>query len=1217
MANNIKTFELNHIIEKDVIENGLNNSPKDSMAEFMNGGINLIVTQFFKIRRSVVNERPDQPDIETIKFEINFTDVKISKPTIPGTNKPMFPAYAHRHDLSYLGPILIDATIKATAYRKGKEPLERIEKIKNFHVASIPIMVRSNMCHTFGLPPQTLRNIGEDPLDAGGYFILGGHHWIIAAKRSRVYNTPAIYHNKGYGNELARLEFISLPGDTFENSAEIKIRLINDNRLIITLTSDKYLKELNIPFFVIFRLMNMDTEKDIVDNIIMDGEQNELSGHMFKVLRNAFEAKYPGFPLNIRFITNTEDLRITLVNALAAAYMRGKTIHDSAKFKKELERTTEIINENLMPNLDNKLFPHHGKGPEHRFSKARYLGLMINKLLKVEQDIIPSSDRDSYVNIAVLDVGTSFSKMFKKEFNKAIVSSVARGFEIAANKTKFTEISLKSVFESSVNIDKLQNRIERSLSTGMGTYIEGGKQVKNRVPSELLHPKNNVNVESSLASIRSESNNMNHQDERSQRMRGVRTSQIGICVIESTATGTNVGMVPTLSIGAKIASASSGEVMKKILLKEKLIVPLEKVMPHHIAEKNYYKVFVNGYWVGCTADISKLFRLYRERRRGWDLNKVEQIVNDDIDHELTIHWDRDEIDFRVDRGRLITPFVVVRNNTDADPVGQKIIGTKFNPNKPETFEQRVAITREQMNGIINGNLKLKDLVKAGCIDYIAAAEVKKCLVARDLEKLEQEKNNPLLRYTHVQIPLTLIGVAVASSPFLANNYQVRSTYQSSQQKQTCGVYANNFMHRFDPSGIVQLSERPMVETFTSRVLTPNGQNAIVAVSNWDGQNEEDANVYNTAAAQRGAFRTHVFEPYKTELHKGEQFGVPQEENTSGIKGYADYSKLDKDGFIKLNSRVVKNDVLVGKKIKIDQTTTGKTFKDTSLIYYGSETGWVVDIVKGVDSRHKHFCKIKLCFHRELCVGEKFSSREGQKGMVGHACAPTDILFTESGLRPTFIISPHSFPSRMTINQPIENLYCKLAAKTGITFDATLGVLPDIESVGDMLESLGYNRYGVERCYDGRTGEPIDAEIYIGSCMYQRLQKFVESVAYSIGSHGPTTFDVRQPTEGRKRNGGPRIGEMEKDTIYSQGATMFISSKFYKNSDGFDVYICKNCGNDAIVNEKQNIYICRTCNELADIVRVPNRFACHLFVQELRSMYIDLKRIPARYERRDT
>lgn len=1217
MANNIKSYELNHIVENDVMTNGLNNSPKDSMSEFMSGGLNLIITQFFHIKKSVKNTRPDQPNIDTINFDVEFTDVNISRPTIPGKDKPMFPSYAHRHNLSYLGPIKIDATITATAYKNNQEPEVRVEKIKDFHIASIPIMVRSNLCHTHNMPAEILRNIGEDPLDAGGFFILGGHYWVIAAKRSRVLNKPAIYHNIGHNNELARLEFISMPGDSFENSSEIKLRLLNDFRLIVTLTSDKYLKELNIPFFVILRLMNISSEKDIVDNIVMDPELNELSGHMFNVLHSAFKAKYQDFPPDIRFITNHEKLRTTLVNTLAKVFMRGKTIHDPVKFKKEMDNHISIINENLMPNLDKMLFPHHGKGPEHRFTTGRYLCLMINKLLKVEQDIIPSTDRDSYVNIAVHDVGTSFSKMFKKEFNKAIVTSVIRGFINAAEKTPFRDIALKSVFESSVNVDRLQNRIERSLSTGMGTYIEGGKQVKNRVPAELLHPKNNVNVVSSLASIRSESTNMSHKDERAQRIRGVRTSQLGICVIESTATGVNVGMVPTMSIGAKIASATSNEIMKQILLKDKLVIPLERVHPHHIATKNYYKVFVNGFWLGCTADISQLFRVYRERRRGWDLNTSKRITTDNIDRELTIHWDRDEIDFRVDRGRLITPFIVVRNNTDRDPIGQKIIGSKFKPAKPESFEQRVAITRAQIDSVIAGKLTLIDLVELGCIDYLGAAEAKKCLVARDLETLEKEKHNPLLRYTHAQIPITLIGVSVASSPFLANNYQVRSTYQNTQQKQTCGVYANNFMHRFDPSGIVQLSERPMVETFTSRVLTPNGQNAIVAVAQFDGQNEEDANVHNVASAQRGAFRTFVFEPYTTELHRGEQFAKPEEENTSGIKGYANYGKLDTKGFIQVNSRVKKNDVLVGKRRKIEQTSTGKIYKDTSLIYYGDEDGWIVDIVKGVDSRHKRFCKLKLCFHRELRVGEKFSSREGQKGMVGHACSPTDIMFTESGIKPTFIISPHSFPSRMTINQPIENIYCKLAAKTGITFDATFGILPDIESVGDMIEALGYNRHGVERVYDGRTGEAMDAEIYIGPCMYQRLQKFVESVAYSIGSHGPTTFDVRQPTEGKKRNGGTRLGEMEKDTIYSQGATMFITSKFYEDSDGFDVYICKNCGNDAIVNEKHKIYVCRTCDEMADIVKVPNRFAVHLFAQELRSMYVDLKRIPARYEKRET
>jgi DNA-directed RNA polymerase beta subunit len=104
----------------------------------------------------------------------------------------------------------------------------------------------------------------------------------------------------------------------------------------------------------------------------------------------------------------------------------------------------------------------------------------------------------------------------------------------------------------------------------------------------------------------------------------------------------------------------------------------------------------------------------------------------------------------------------------------------------------------------------------------------------------------------------------------------------------------------------------------------------------------------------------------------------------------------------------------------------------------------------------------------------------------------------------------AIPSRMTIGQLIEGLAGKLAAVTGAFGDATIFKKVDLKAIGDKLEEYGYDRYGTEQCYDGRTGEAIDRELFITPTYYQRLQKFVIDEVYSI-STGPTCVITRRKT----------------------------------------------------------------------------------------------------------
>jgi DNA-directed RNA polymerase II subunit RPB2 len=211
------------------------------------------------------------------------------------------------------------------------------------------------------------------------------------------------------------------------------------------------------------------------------------------------------------------------------------------------------------------------------------------------------------------------------------------------------------------------------------------------------------------------------------------------------------------------------------------------------------------------------------------------------------------------------------------------------------------------------------------------------------------------------------------------------------------------------------------------------------------------------------------------------------------------------------------------------------------------------------------------------------------------------------MRPAIIFNPHGIPSRMTCAQLIESLMGNLCAIKGTFYDATMFKKVDIESIAEELEQYGYDRYGYERMMSGITGEYMDTLIFFGPTYYQRLQKFVADAEYSV-RHALTDAVTQQPLDGQGSSGGLRIGEMEKDVLVSHGSSRFLNEKFTNHSDGYTEYICR-CGKPAIVNHAENIYKCKYCKDNADITAVPTTWTSKLFMQEMESMNVGIRRLP--------
>jgi DNA-directed RNA polymerase II subunit RPB2 len=290
-----------------------------------------------------------------------------------------------------------------------------------------------------------------------------------------------------------------------------------------------------------------------------------------------------------------------------------------------------------------------------------------------------------------------------------------------------------------------------------------------------------------------------------------------------------------------------------------------------------------------------------------------------------------------------------------------------------------------------------------------------------------------------------------------------------------------------------------------------------------------------------------------------------------------------------------------KENKNDHTKLIK-FVDQSRVYRTAEETYIDKNYLGRNGEGYNVCKVRMRTFRQPVIGDKFSSRHGQKGTIGNIIPEADMPFTDNGVRPDIIINPHAIPSRMTIAQLKETLLGKVLLELGMFGDGTSFSELTVDFLTDQLLKLGYEQHGNELLYDGVTGAQHTSSIFMGPVFYQRLKHMVDDKLHSR-SYGPMVNLTRQPAEGRSKDGGLRFGEMERDCMIAHGASRFTKDRIYDVSDKYVVYSCKKCGNIASYNDKTHIHICKLCDNRTDFAKVLIPYSCKLLWQELITMNV--------------
>lgn len=948
---NLKQDDLILVGDAELDDKGLVHHHIQSANDLYEVGIPQIVTQVFKVDLRLENIRRETEEEKNIKFihlEVRFMNVDIHKPTVinydSGVENITYPNICHQKNKTYHSKMNVDAYVKATAHMQNESIRVKEEIIENITLCRIPIMVKSKFCNTNNLSSKQLIDLNEDPLDYGGYYIIDGIEWSIDCIENILFNKVRIFKNEGYAKEIMRAEFISKPGDYYLNSDQFIIRWLNDNQITIEIKRDK-MKGIAFPFYLLFRILGWNRDKMIFNNIILDDLDKDISKNINTFLMDAFNAKYSQLEEG-QFIYNQMEVLQYVADQIKN---EGFEYLDVDNYEENYQKIIQYI----LNHLDIHFLQHMGSAIEDRNKKLRFLCLILRKMFLVKLGNMEQTDRDTYNSKRIHAAGTSYAKSFKICFNASIIQSIKSKMIRDFKSMSFFHINLKSALKSSIQGADFEKAIVSAIKAGNKSEITINKKKKvNRLSSQLLARKNQLNVIGVLRQVTTTSSESAKQSERANEMRRVHMSFLGyICPIHSPE-GEKVGINKQISIFATVSQAYSSNVIKNILLEDKEVYPLETIDYIQIRERKLCNVFVNGDWIGFCDDALGLTQKYRMKRRAGKIGP-----------KITIVWDntQGEIYFWSDVGRMLRPLLIVYNTKrDAD---------LFSPNERKTFKQGIKLNQKHIDMLYSKRLTIDDLLEQNIIEYIAPEEQENMFLCPSYEELLNNKNNELKEYTHLDIPQALMGLTALTSPLAHHNQTPRITFQTSQGKQTCGVPALNWPFRADKEAFLQYnSETPIVKTLSNKYLLPNGSNAIVAIMCNTGYNVEDSIIINAGSTVgKGMYSGCKFTYYKTDLEQKEEFGNPSVDDISG-SGIANYGKLI-NGFISIGERVEKNDVLIGKFIK-----TGRgddtNFTDRSVIYKEEEHAIVHNVIIDRNENDEQFCKVVLRKPRPMAVGDK-------------------------------------------------------------------------------------------------------------------------------------------------------------------------------------------------------------------------------------------------------
>lgn len=793
--------------------------------------------------------------------------------------------------------------------------------------------------------------------------------------------------------------------------------------------------------------------------------------------------------------------------------------------------------------------------------KALYVAFMVRRVLMAHHDCRLVDDRDYYGNKRLELAGQLLSLLFEdlfKKFNHDLKMTIDKVLKKPSRTEEFDALQVIHV-----HANHITQGMNRALSSGNWDL----KRFRMK-RAGITHVLSRLSYISALGMM----TRITSQFEKTRKISGPRAlqpSQFGMLCPSDTPEGEACGLVKNLALMTHITTDDEEMPVKKLIY----ILGAQDITSSvglDMYINGAYIVFINGTPVAMTR-LPKQFQVgFRKLRR---MGRVSEFVSIFINHH------HNAVHVATDEGRICRPLIIVEKS-------------------------KSKVTKRSLQALRKGKIDFDGFLSRGMVEYLDVNEENDSNIAM----YESDINETT---THLEIePFTILGAVAGLIPYPHHNQSPRNTYQCAMGKQAIGAIAHNQFLRIDSLLYVMVyPQKPLVKTRAIELIKydklPAGQNAIVAVMSYSGYDIEDALVLNKASCDRGFGRCQLFRKWSTTLRKypngtEDRVGDPVKENGVTIKKHA---LLDENGLAQVGEKVTKGEVYVAKQVPLNSAATGlgsdygtAEYRDMPMTYRLDDDSYIDKVLLSVTESDNRLLKIQTRQTRRPEVGDKFSSRHGQKGVVGLVAEQVDLPFTADGTVPDIIMNPHGFPSRMTVGKMLELISGKAGVLTGEMQYGTAFSGSKVEDMADILIRHGFSYSGKDMVTSGITGESLPAYVFFGPIYYQKLKHMVADKMHSR-ARGPRATLTRQPTEGRSRDGGLRLGEMERDCLIAYGASQLLLERLMLSSDAHQVDICGECGMMGYSG------YCQSCKKTEKVVRMTIPYAAKLLVQELVSMNI--------------
>lgn len=1119
-------------------------------------------------------------------YQLQVTDVRFHKPTIherDNTIAPMYPREARLRGLTYTSPVFVD--IQHRIYQDGDTP-PTFTPERNVILTRIPVMVGSELCQTGGLTNTVLSSLGESAYDPGGYFIIKGNEKIVIPQEGTAENMYYCFKTTK-GTKATKRS----PDDQIGAMCQIKSTMnhlfygVNNTEVFIKRPANTlYVKfpgiKDEVPLFVVFRAINISSDLEIFRLII--GSDKEDLEMMELLIPSCEEAQ------KLRVVDHEQAIK----------YMTGKIVINP-RFVPKTADLDELRLSRLLRELRERFLPHAGTS---YVAKAHNLAHMARIIINCIIGRRSFDDRDHLRNKRLDLVGVLMSQIIRSNMRK-LEEDVRRKLQEHMESSKSPITTLRQT----ISTNMIESRIIWAISTGNWVTSKSLQDLAS-TKKGIAQALKRLSYLDTVSQLRRVQSPLDQRGAKMVQPRQYHASQLGHNCIVETPEGQQVGIVKNLACSAHVTIHVDPLPVMRVITR----LGAELVSPTNLAGPEKVSILVNGNLYATVEAGRPALELY------YGLRTLKRHCT--ISPFISISWSYEygEILIYTDGGRYCRPlYIVDQSHTNlliaarwrevremlSTPPIQK---TWFNLLKGPGMRR---VTGEKLT-----------LYNGGVLEYLDVAEQECNLIAiinRDLRVNEKARSSGQIwkRYTYCEIhPSLWHGVIASLIPGPDHQPAPRNVYQSSMGKQAISIYDPMFYDRLDTAHVLVYPQRPM---YLSKYLRFVGMRYIhsttqanVAIMSHSGFNQEDSLLINQQSLQRGAFNTVYYRSFTTELGRNEYFGAPpadglvMDDKHNRISSYGRIIS-PATGLPILGAKVTEDDAIIGKYEKL----TGDdhyTYRDKSVLMKSGMSGIIDKVIPGPHeplNRNEDgstFATARVSQLRIPVEGDKFASRLAQKGTGGAMFRQTDMPFSHDGFIPHIVMNPHAYPRRMTVSQLIEMFMSKLGLYTGRRYDCTVFNDLHLDDYQRQMEALGFQRYGDEVMYSGKTGEQLETECFVGSCAYQRLKHMVEDKMHSR-STGPIQVLTKQAAEGRSRDGGHKIGEMERDCLIAHGVAGILKERMIDCSDLYRVFVSRKTQMIINANPDRDFYQLGGRDvDGDDVVELHVPYAVVLFFRELTS-----------------